>query len=826
MEYAFKNFENASACPLATSSAQRSELIEPENGKIRLIGFFPGLGSRAAYNKANADFLASEFADVSSIYDQAAQALGFAGHPEKLLFTECNIPARHLEKCGFLGAAFLTYNIALEAHFRALLVQQEIPVDFLAYTGESLGIVAALVASGSLSCHDATKIAYIFEPLVLLRSGTWSESSDFTEQLKSYFPPHATITQDNPPNEPSYVIALKAQPDELAEATAEISRFYSSNDIEVNKIYSNKQKNFYVRASLKQEFWMFMKNFPAVDVSVLKEPTEFLAHSTRMRDIRHAIAHFIRTQGIVFRDPHTPVIPNHRAEMITSASAARHAVLALADQIMESRETAKKIEALQPKLVVEFGLGKKCVELLNENCANIPAAEHIGQSGQSCPLIRALQAIHQVNKDIQTLKGESLSIKEEHFQTITGYLKGAASNSSCGNLLHANLIEILNRELARPFKEAIQNHEKYIEILQQSYRYRDYIAPEKGEVILNARTKKRIVGDESVLGTPYTEITIKDGRNQPRTIEVEDPDNTELVVFQFNHNFEIPLCDLYHNMRLLLRTQPIAREIWNSILHDLHIDCDFLYHTQKHRTVLPANLITVGCMAYKHILFRLLAKYRPAILTQNIVLYSASDRMGWLLALVSTGAAPITDAIQFYIASLRENKKSANWQAALERFNCLLNEASDQIIGPKGELIQSKKGLKAATLYWFQHDPPSCNSVIQLPKLGTSCIVSLGSSLAPNEICPSPHGTRIISIKSPEDIWSRHSNRKLTHCDVASLSNNTRDNRLVLKYAKSRRVPSSTIYSYIAPNEKLIGFGLGGSESVTMFIAKEKTDGE
>lgn len=742
-----------------------------------------------------------------------------------MLLTKENTPDGRLEKCGFLGAAFITYNLALEAHFRARLANEKIPVNFIAYTGESLGILAAIVASGSLSCRDAIKIANIFEPLVLLYSGVGSEDSSFARQLKSYLPCQSNGNGTTTPQEPAYVIALKAQPDELERASAGIARFYSTMDIEAHKEYSNNQNNYYVRASLKQEFTLFMKNFPLVKISLLKGPTKFLAHSTKMREIREALAQFIRVESIVFRDPHTPIIPNHAAAMIKSGREAQLAVLAIADQIMESRATAKEVEELHPNLVLEFGLGRKSIKLLNDNCPDTLTAEYTGSPLASNHLVNSIKEFHQINCEIWALRSQSSSLRAGHYNSIREYFKRVTSNNLFEALLHANILEIINQGIISSHKAYSPIYYQYLEILQHTYHYRNFVDLASGEIIVNARVKKKITDKHASSQTIHTEIKIQDEHGCIRIVELEDVNNTELIVFHFDQNVDMPLDELYHNMQQILRTQPQAKSIWCEILRDLHIDQNFLCRNGECRNILPANLIIIGYMVYKHIVFRLLTIHRPAIFAQNTVLFMANDRMGWLLALASTGAVSIVDALQFYTACLKGDTYSEHWNAALERFVSSLKMASECIINLDGSLLQSKKDLEAATRRLFLDDEPSIQKTRSLALHGNSNVISIGSPLSSEHIDASIQDTRIISIESPEEIWNKHSNTRLTHFDKSSIWSSTRDNRMVLKYAKSRKIPSSTIYSYIAHFEKLIGFGLGGSESMTMFIAKDDNHG-
>jgi len=133
-----------------------------------VAGVFPGLGSRAAYRDLGRHLLDSGSPEVLEIYRQAARALGFPDRPEKLLPVPENLPAGKLAQQAFIGSAILVHSLALEAHLRNMAARNGIRLDFVAYTGESFGIITSAVASGALSIGDGVKIARAFTPLMLV----------------------------------------------------------------------------------------------------------------------------------------------------------------------------------------------------------------------------------------------------------------------------------------------------------------------------------------------------------------------------------------------------------------------------------------------------------------------------------------------------------------------------------------------------------------------------------------------------------------------------------------------------------------------------------
>ncbi|SLM61677.1 hypothetical protein DAQ1742_00585 [Dickeya aquatica] len=179
-----------------------------------VIGFFPGLGSRAVYQNIGEDLLKSGNKVIEQIYSEAAMAMGYGDHPEKMLINPVTLPEGKMERQGFIGASFLTHNLALAAQLSVRAQQQGQSLHFIAYSGESFGIINSAVASGALSVGDGIKIANFFTPYILLSS----ESSDepFSQSVIDYFPP--ALKEQTLISEPYYVIALRGRNKLLTEA--------------------------------------------------------------------------------------------------------------------------------------------------------------------------------------------------------------------------------------------------------------------------------------------------------------------------------------------------------------------------------------------------------------------------------------------------------------------------------------------------------------------------------------------------------------------------------------------------------------------------------
>ncbi|WNI15596.1 hypothetical protein [Actinacidiphila sp. ITFR-21] len=107
---------------------------------------------------------------------------------------------------------------------------------------------------------------------------------------------------------------------------------------------------------------------------------------------------------------------------------------------------------------------------------------------------------------------------------------------------------------------------------------------------------------------------------------------------------------------------------------------------------------------------------------------------------------------------------------------------------------------------------------------GNCQILSLGSALDPTQVNAGPYQTNVISVLSPTDIWKKRVNPALDEFEERSTLTLTDENEKVLRHAQGRRLLSSTVYAYVNIGEPIVGFGKGGSESMTIFLKKERED--
>jgi hypothetical protein len=107
---------------------------------------------------------------------------------------------------------------------------------------------------------------------------------------------------------------------------------------------------------------------------------------------------------------------------------------------------------------------------------------------------------------------------------------------------------------------------------------------------------------------------------------------------------------------------------------------------------------------------------------------------------------------------------------------------------------------------------------------GNCQILSLGSALEPGDVDAGPFRTDIISVQSPAAIWRKRVNPALDDLEDRSTLTLTAETAKVLRHAQGRNLLSSTVNAYVNAGESVVGFGEGGSESMTILLRKDGDD--
>jgi malonyl CoA-acyl carrier protein transacylase len=798
----------------------------PNKGRGRQIaGFFPGLGSRVFYQNRGRDLLDSGVPEVAQIYQEAARALGFPDQPERLLLIPENMPTGRLAAQGFIGAALLVHSLAVEAHLRATAAKNRIPVHFVAYTGESFGIITAAAASGAISVGDGVKLGRAFTPLMLAAADAFRPDDPLAQEMKAYLP--ASLGGRNLVPEPYHVIGLRGDPANLAEILADIAKLYPKTDVEVHKLYSRRQTNVYVRAGAKLDFDLFAAKYPAVETAELKEPTTFLAHAERMSAVREAFERFMTDNGIVFHKPHTPVVSNNNSGLLTTATEVRNGILAITDEIMASQATVETLDSLRPDAIVELGLGSKSVQLLIDNNVGTPVTSYAGivaksgDAGETSLFLRAMQLVDALLGDLENLHVGDERVTRRHYHTLRGIFRFSAQDSFCERYFYRTIGRAVVNEILHRDRLDSSAFYQLLDIYQHTYSYRDHIDVGAGELVLQARLKKRLFGNTERLGQAYAELKVIDGSGVVNDRSLIFSEQPEMVVLHFDRLPGLGHADLAGNTRLLLDTQPLAHQIYDHVSEYLSIEDDgFL--TLTGITATTGDQLALSYLVYQYALFQLLRLHRPALFLRGYHL-AGSDPMGWLVALAVSGAAALPDVVRLFRAYLPAGMESDEAKAALDRMLASLVTPDVPIISPEGTALQAKNDLEAATRAVFTAN--ALDTPARRIRLTGNCqLLCLGSALDPAHLDTGPFRTKVISVLSPTDIWRERASPALDDFEFRSTLSLTAENIKVLHHARDRNLLSSTVYAYIDAGETIVGFGKGGSESMTIFVKKEGDD--
>jgi hypothetical protein len=478
--------------------ARRLDLGDPDYrpraATARVVGFFPGLGSRIAYQDVGWDLIADGGPEVAAVYDEAARTLGLPGRPDRLVLTPENLPDTRIARQGFIGAAILVHGIALERHLRALAARAGIRFEFAAYTGESFGIITSAVASGSLSVADGVRIAHAFTPLMLQAAEGVVDGGAFEREIASYLGPvrgRALVP------ELYHMVGLVAEPGPLADLLDTVRQVLPPVDVEVNRAYSARRAYVYVRTGARDAFDRIVGDFPSVTVTEHKAPTRFLVHSWQMAPARTALARFIDDNGIVFGAPRTPIVANHGGGLLTTAAEIREGVLAITDQIMASRTTVRAVIELAPHLVLELGPGGRSLALLADNDAAVPMTGCTGTAGDVEAVLRAMQLMDELTGELEELYVDGDRLNERHHHLLRMLFQAAAGHEFAQRYFYQGMERVISTEMLRPRQDGAPAFHAFLEVFQHTRRHLAAVDIERGELVVQARLKR-----------PYVEMTV------------------------------------------------------------------------------------------------------------------------------------------------------------------------------------------------------------------------------------------------------------------------------------------------------------------------------
>lgn len=771
-----------------------------------IIGFFPGLGSRQAYKNIDDNLLRNGSRLVKKIYSDAAAALGFPDAPEKLILNDENFPQLRMEQQGFIGAAILVHSLALEANLRSRASERNIAMQVQAYTGESFGIITAAVASGSLSYADGAKIAQFFTPLILLASE--KEHYDaFSQSVLSYFP--AELKSRVLIDEPYYVSAISGKYSELNETLDAIGNHFDCTDVCIHKYYSQTQVNIYIRASIKPILELFLKNYPQIKLVQLKPPTRFLTHSRHLSVLCSVFEQFLAQNHIVFHTPHTAVISNNGTGTLTTAAEIKHGVLAIIDEVMSSQCTCQIADKMKADYVIEFGPGEKSIKLMADNDMRTPFFAYSGTQRETAEILDACV----VSGAIANQNNNELL-----FNALREIFRLAQSKVFANDMMYNKIIQIIKAKIDNP---AIKNDLYYSNmerVFKNTYRYKDFIDLDNGELVLSARLKRDYSrkGDNGAMVYAELKVLSREGGVYYKTTEnIRHPENT-VVYFSgldsmsnhdvFSSLYDFETAELPLSIKEKIRERLSIQQLLDS----------FLYDRQKKPTT---GIMALSRILHQVIMIESMKTLRPSILHNDNYYLCASDVLGWLVSLVASGAATLGNVLDFALQYYTPGaSQPSSWQLVTE-FVGTLKRAEVPVISLSGTPIQARKDLADVT-YKIILDEQSTGKV----RINLNCnlnILSMGEELAEDSVINEGYHAEITSVVTLADVWQKGSNPALDNLELFSTSNITDDNEKVLNYALRRRLLCSTINSYVNQGEEILQFCNGGSESMTMFILRD-----
>lgn len=782
--------------------------------QARLVGVFPGLGSRASYRGASAAILQDAPRRTLLLLDEAASALHIPTTREELLL-DGSLPADRLRRQGRIGAGVVAANLALASRFEDLAAARGIGYSFAGFTGESFGVLSASIASGALTVTDGIQIAEAFTPLMLLASATDAEAADsedeFLQELRAHLPRFARGTF--PVEEPAHVFGLVGEPERLAELLEDLASSVPTRDVEVHKRYSWRQTNVYVRHGYLPRFMNRLERYPLVEATELKSATTFLAHSERMHVVRDALSSWIASRQIEFRVPHTPVIANHQQAVLTSAEEVRDAVLAMTDRIMDSEGTVEEIKHLDPDMILEIGFGKRSLELLAANGVGIPST---GWTTNDLSVFAAMRVSERLRSALRQLRSPGAAMETHHLDLLRDAFAASASSLplACAGRLIGDAITDL---VSRPQRRDQGGLHRFLNLFQHTLAHRDEIDLSDGSLVLRARLKKRLDGEAATLGHATTELEVLHRDGSVDLVSLDQPSHDEAIVFHFERPLDIHADELVRAVRGLAQAQPIAERLYAELTAVSRPLREAGYGLESIRSA-------VAFVAHRLALFELLRIYRPALLAQTDHNLAGSDRVGWLVSLAVAGSAFPASIVPLVALSFDQEPKPVQLGIELDKLISEIGDATVPVLSPDGVPLRTRRELQEATLHVFRDaalDRPQ-----RLVQLNGAClVVSLGSVLAPYRVRSTPHAARVVSVRVPAELWREGLNPRLDESDKRATLVRSEERERVLRYALQRKILSSTVNAYIEPGETVVGFGAGGSESMTMFFERDDDPG-
>src|SRR5262249_52471628 len=217
-------------------------------------------------------------------------------------------------------------------------------------------------------------------------------------------------------------------------------------------------------------------------------------------------------------------------------------------------------------------------------------------------------------------------LEARHYHTLRDLFQLVSKSPFCERYFYRTMGRVITHALLHSERDGSPAFYQLLEVFQHTYNHRGSVDIENGELALRARLKKRIVGHTERLGKAYTELKVIDrGGNvaDRRSTNVKQP---EAVVFHFDRLADIGYADLARKTRLLLDTQPLARQIYDQLVESLPIEDD-AFLMSAGATMPAVDQMAISRILYQYTPFHLLRLYRPTVVARDYDL-EGSDPLG------------------------------------------------------------------------------------------------------------------------------------------------------------------------------------------------------
>jgi len=507
-----------------------------------------------------------------------------------------------------------------------------------------------------------------------------------------------------------------------------------------------------------------------------------------MRGVREALNCFIEENGIAFTDPHTPVISNHGTAPLMTAADVRDGILAMTNEVMASCATAQTLGGLSPDLILEFGLGGKSVQLLSENSIEAPVMAYTGTAEETDLFLKVVRLAGDLREMIRELRASGDRLEATHFRMLRELFRTTSRTAFIDQYFYRAMHQVISGETLASAGDGSTSLHRFLEAFQYTYRYRNSVDTEAGQLVLRARLKKTITGRPERLGQAYTELEVLEESGDTASRCLTNAQQSEAVAIHLGWPADPGHADLARKTRLLLQAQPLACQVFDQLPQRLHVDDESLPPANADD---PHDAWAAECqVAYLYASFLILRHQRPAIFAQSHHYLVAGDPVGWLASLAASGAASLTDVVGALRSSGVASGANTALARAIDRLSSSLSEPDMPIISPAGVPLHAKKDIAAATVAVFKHDTTGPH-VLRIHLNGKCQILALGSAVAAAQVDAGPYQADVIGVRSVAEIWEKGANPALDlfekHC-VLSL---TSENEKILRYAQGRRLLGS-----------------------------------